>query len=135
MRNFSQKIFTDRYATSINMDLADWYLTFAAEERERQAQRKEMKKEFQADVLEMGDTPLLCCPEDHRCKRSCKADKTLCRLCELPVCFECQLCLQRKQLSPMGLMNDNFIGFLDPWVYETDITWMEKRSPVPSGRA
>ena len=34
MRNFSQKIFTDRYATSINMDLADWYLTFAAEERE-----------------------------------------------------------------------------------------------------
>ena len=36
MRNFSQKIFTDRYATSINMDLADWYLTVAAEERERQ---------------------------------------------------------------------------------------------------
>ena len=73
----------------------------------------------------LQETPLLCCPEDHRCKRSCKADKTLCRLCELPVCLECQLCLQRKQLSPMGLMDDNFIGFLDPWIYETDITWME----------
>ena len=56
--------FTDCYATSINMDLADWYLTFAAEERDRQAQWKDMKKEYQADVLEMDDRPLLCCPED-----------------------------------------------------------------------
>jgi len=28
-------------------------------------------------------------------------------------------------------MNDNFIGFLDPWVYETDITWMEKTVATP----
>ena len=83
----------------------------------------------------LQETPLLCCPEDHRCKRGCKAAQTLCRFCELPVCLECQLCLQKKQLSPMGLMNDNFIGFLDPWVYETDITWMEKLWRLRSGLA
>ena len=95
----------------------------------------EMNEKYQADVLEMGKTPLLCCPEDQKCKRSCKSDKTLCRFCELPVCLECQICLQKKQLSPMGLMNDNFIGFLDPWVYETDITWMEKLWRLRSGPA
>ena len=94
-----------------------------------------MNEKYQADVLEMGKTPLLCCPEDHKCKISCKSDKTLCCFCELPVCLECQICLQKKQLSPMGLMNDNFIGFLDPWVYETDITWMEKLWRLRSGPA
>ena len=31
----------------------------------------------------------------------------------------------------MGLVNDNFIGFLDPWIYEADITWMEKAVATP----
>ena len=57
--------------------------------------------------------------------------KTLCSSCELPVCMECQLCLQKNQLSPMGLLNDNFIGFLGPWIYEADITWMEKTVATP----
>ena len=56
-------------------------------------------------------------------------------MCELPVCYDCQLCLLQKQVSPMGLMNDNFIGFLDPWTYETDITWMEKLWRLRSGPA
>ena len=103
--------------------------------REREMERQRVVRVYHADVLEIGGTFLLCCPEDHKCKTSCKADKTLCRLCELPVCLECQLCLQKKQLSPMGLMNDNFIGFLDPWVYETDITWMEKLWRLRSGPA
>ena len=135
MRNFSQETFLERYATSINMNLADWELRWAEDVRAREAERKEMKEKYQADVLEMGDKPLLCCPEDHRCKGNCKAAKTLCGNCELPVCLECQICLQKKQLSPMGLMNDNFISFLDPWVYETDITWMEKLWRVRSGLA
>ena len=75
MRNFSQEIFKERYATSINMDLADWELRWAEDVRAREAELKEMKEKYQADVLEMGDKPLLCCPEDHRCKGSCKADK------------------------------------------------------------
>ena len=126
MRNLSQDIFRERYATSSDTDFADWELIWAPEQRAREAQLKEINEKYQADVLEMGKTLLLCCPEDQKCKRSCKAEKTFCRFCELPVCLECQICLQKKQLSPMGLMNDNFIGFLDPWIYETDITWMEK---------
>ena len=26
----------------------------------------------------------------------------------------------------MGLMNDNFVGYLDPWIYQADITWMDE---------
>ena len=91
-----------------------------------------MKKHYQPDVLDMGTTtPLLCCPEDHRCTHGCKTAHTLCRSCELPVCLECQVCLQSTQVSPMGLINDNFIGFLDPRIYEADITWMEKTVATP----
>ena len=79
----------------------------------------------------MQQEPLLCCPEDHRCKGSCKEDRTLCRFCDLPVCAECQIFLQKKPLSPMALLNDNFIGFLDPWIYEADVTWMEKTVATP----
>ena len=36
----------------------------------------------------------------------------------------CQLYLQNNQNSSMGLTNDNFVGYLGPWIYENDITWM-----------
>ena len=41
------------------------------------------------------------------------------------------ICLQQKLLSPMGLLNDNFIGFLDLWIYEADITWAQKPVATP----
>ena len=116
-------------------DFAEWQLRWAPQERARESERQRIGKNYQADVLEVGEIRLLCCPEDHRCKGSCRANKTFCRMCELPVCLECQICLQKKQLSPMGLMNDNFIGFLDPWIYDTDITWMEKLWRLRSGPA
>ena len=103
-------------------DFAEWQLHWAQEQIEREQEYKRLGEEYQADVLEMKKTPLLCCPEDHRCKGSCRANKTLCRMCELPVCVDCQYALQRNQLSPTGLMDDNFIGFLDPWIYQADIT-------------
>ena len=31
----------------------------------------------------------------------------------------------------MGLVNDNFVGYLDPWIYQNDITWMEKTVATP----
>ena len=31
----------------------------------------------------------------------------------------------------MGLMNDNFMGFLVPWIYQADITWMEQTVATP----
>ena len=116
-------------------DFAEWQLRWAPEQHARELERQRIKKNYQPDMLEREKTLLLYCPEDHRCKGSCRANKTLCRMCELPVCVDCQYALQRKQLSPMGLMNDNFIGFLDPWIYQADITWMEKLWRLRSGPA
>ena len=31
----------------------------------------------------------------------------------------------------MAIVNDNFIGYVDPWIYEADITWMEKTVATP----
>ncbi len=31
----------------------------------------------------------------------------------------------------MGLINDNFIGYLDAWIYQNEITWMEKTVATP----
>ena len=28
-------------------------------------------------------------------------------------------------IAPMSLVNDNFHGYLDSWLYQNDITWME----------
>ena len=105
MKNFSQDIFQERCRISEDTKFfAEWELRWAPEQIQRETELREKKdpeEPHQPDVLEMGqETPLLCCPEDHRCPKSCKAAKTLCRYCELPVCLECQMCLQQKQLSP-----------------------------------
>ena len=31
----------------------------------------------------------------------------------------------------MALVNDNFVAYLDPWIYEQDITWIEKTVATP----
>ena len=31
----------------------------------------------------------------------------------------------------MALISDNFVGYLDPWLYQADITWMEKTVAAP----
>ena len=74
---------------------------------------------------------LICCPEDQICMRTCQNDKKLCLECRIPICANCRYCLTKNQLSPMGLVNDNFVGYLDPWIYEHDITWMEKTVAKP----
>ena len=88
-----------------------------------------------AACVDMGNNDLLCCPEDQFCQRKCKPAKKLCYECQIPICASCRYCLRQNQLSPMALMNENFVGYLDPWIYPADITWMEKQSPLPSGLA
>ena len=83
-------------------DFAEWQLHWAQEQIEREEEFKTLGEGHQAAVFEMKKTLLLCCPEDHRCKGNCKAAKTLCRMCELPVCVDCLYALQRKQVSPMA---------------------------------
>ena len=31
----------------------------------------------------------------------------------------------KNTIAPMSLVNDNFHGYLDSWLYQNDITWME----------
>ena len=67
-------------------------------------------------------TPVLCCPEDQTCRFDCKALGLLCPLCEVPICRECQLVLQQNKIIPHGLINDNWYGYLQSWVYEVGVT-------------
>ena len=79
----------------------------------------------------LRDIPLLCCPEDHRCRHSCSELKLLCRSCEIPVCKECQHGLQNNEIVPIALSNDNWYGYVERWIYENDVTWMEKTCATP----
>ncbi len=35
------------------------------------------------------------------------------------------------ELLPRSLMNDNGFGYVDPWIYENNVTWMEKACASP----
>ena len=39
--------------------------------------------------------------------------------------------MQKNQIIPEGISNDNFIGYLDNWIYEVGVTWMEKTVSSP----
>ena len=34
----------------------------------------------------------------------------------------------------MGFINDSLVGHFDPWIYNSDITWMSKTLPFPYWR-
>ena len=43
------------------------------------------------------------------------------------MCRECKLLLQKNNtIIPKGLANDNWIGYVDAWIYRNEVTWMEK---------
>ena len=73
---------------------------------------------------------LICCPEDVQCERT-HAEKTLCLHCKVPICKTCQVLLESKKIVPTGLCNDNWIGYLQAWVYEVGVTWMERTVATP----
>ena len=83
-------IFAERYQQAgtplaTGVDFTEWQLEWVPEQEEIELGRQRAGKEYQPDVVEMGETPFLCCPQDHGCEKSCKADKTLCRMCEIPI--------------------------------------------------
>ena len=84
------------------------------------------------DLKHLQNTPILCCPEDHRCStRDCVEQKTLCPSCKIPVCRSCRMLLHENVIVPQGLMNDNYNGFLESWIWEQRVTWMEKTVSSP----
>ena len=82
----------------------------------------------------MEGVALMCCPEDQLYQRICKVTQKLCYDCQIPICASCRYCLTQNVCSPMALLTDNFIGYIDPWIYEADITWMERTVATLSGR-
>ena len=130
MRNFSQQIFEERYGRPA---LAEWHLQWHDDVRNLATPDPKTRKSQYPDILEMqGEGKgLICCPEDQICMRSCQNDKKLCLQCRIPICADCRYCLTKNQLSPTGWVNDNFVGYFDPWIYEHDITWMEKTVATP----
>ena len=133
-KNFSMDLFSKRYRKSgsplafsgnnhRNADFTDWQLWLHPDVRE--------EAELVADL---GATPLICCPEDQACEQGCKDYGYMCRRCRIPVCRECQLLLKANEVIPKGLANDNWIGYVEQWIYDNEVTWMEKRCPRNTGR-
>ena len=83
------------------------------------------------DLQHLSTTSLLCCPEDHRCKHTCVAEERLCASCEIPVCLTCRLALQENKVVPIGLMNDNWYGYVHRFIYEQQVTRMEMTCATP----
>ena len=130
MRNFSQQIFEERYGRPA---VEEWHLQWHDDFMKLATPDPKTHKSRYPDILSMQGEGrgLICCPEDQICRRTCPIDKRLCLECRIPICADCRFCLTKNQLSPMSLVNDNFVGYLDPWIYEHDITWMEKTVATP----
>ena len=39
--------------------------------------------------------------------------------------------MQKGIKSPTALTNDNWIGYVEPWIYDQEVTWMEKTVASP----
>ena len=137
-KNFSMDLFTERYrqsgsplafsgSSSRNADFTDWQVWLHPQVRaEAEGSLLRDAHIYSEDVLDLDATALICCPEDQVCEQGCEVDKFICRRCQIPVCRECQLVLQRNEVIPKGLANDNWIGYVEQWIYDNEVTWMEK---------
>ena len=84
-----------------------------------------------AEVQELRKEGQLYCPEGHTCKHGYHHHRRFCLECQVPVCTTCRLCLSQNMKSPVSLANDNWIGYVQDWVYEQEVTWMEKTVASP----
>ena len=83
-------------------------------------------------VEEMTHTSILCCPEDHKCSgESCVGDGHLCPHCKVPVCRTCRVKMQENEIGPEMLINDNWISYIQDFIYQAKVTWMEKTVTSP----
>ena len=89
------------------------------------------KIEFEDEADELRKEGLLCCPEDYICTQGCHNDKKLCLKCQIPMCKDCRLCMRNNKKSPVASTNDNWVGYAQNWIYEQEVTWMEKTVSSP----
>ena len=83
------------------------------------------------DLEQLSHTTLLCCPEDQMCENNCQSRGYICPRCKVPICNVCVAALTANEIIPQGLINDNFQGYIQPWIYATGVTWMEKTVSSP----
>ena len=145
-KNLSMEIFTQRYRqfssplayighSHRNADFSDWQLWLHPDVMNALSDTSGTAPvQYSVDVRELQHIALLCCPEDHRCVKDCVSNvskKLLCASCQLPVCRHCQIALQKNEIVEIGLCNDNWYGYVDRWIYENNVTWMEKTCATP----
>ena len=146
VKNFSMAEFTRRYRKSeapladpgsrtgdvVGPDFTDWQLKLHVQYMQLLTKSMDHTKEISwKDLQQLSHTSLLCCPEDHICENGCKEHGYLCPSCKVPVCRECWMELTANKIIPQALINDNFQGFIQPWIYEIGVTWMEKTVSSP----
>lgn len=83
------------------------------------------------DLRELAKSFLICCPEDTHCTWEKHDPAMLCLRCRFPLCKTSQLELTSGAIIPAGLANDNWYGYVQEWIYKTEVTWMEKTVASP----
>jgi hypothetical protein len=97
----------------VTPDFTDWQLWIHAELFQK---RSDIVKGLR--YLHDGNIPLLCCPEDHECEDGCVEQKRLCRYCRIPICARCREAMYRNEIPAMALMNENWQGYIQQWIYD-----------------
>ena len=122
-------------ADVVSPNFDDWQLCIHPEWFARLKNTVEKKPLSSASIdaiVELAKSSLLCCPEDHQCVHAdCVRDRYLCPQCKVPICRSCQLFLQQNSVGPEMLINDNWIGYIEDFIYQKEVTWMEKTVTSP----
>ena len=145
---FSMSSFSERYAASgsplavvgnlsgsdvASPDFSQWQVTLHPNLKQL------LLENFSGDVPvrwkeidALKSTSLLCCPEDQKCcNEECVKNGYLCPQCKVPICTTCRMHLQDNEIGPQMLINDNWIGYIESWIHEAQVTWMEKTVTSP----
>ena len=141
VKNFSMEQFTQRYRQSgsplalrgsgsvdlCSPDFSDWQLQLHPQYMDLlAASPKQFRGIALGDLEQLSRSMFLCCPEDQYCDGDCVAQKVLCHRCRILVCRLCSQLLTSNAIIPQGLINDNWQEYIQSWIYEVGVTWMEK---------
>ena len=93
--------------------------------------------EWKRSTLRNGrNEEVMCNPEDVIRSLHCRHDEnSVCSRCQIPFCRECRRLTTQNQKIPKALTNDNFIGYMNRYLVEHSVTWLEATiaSPVFTG--
>ena len=127
--NMLRSKFMERFANPANDTDAPWQHSdiLDADNSEWQRTLKTKKPFPRIDRV-------MCCPEDARPCPACKKNEDqLCEECEIPMCHGCEIaCRFSPHVIPMGLCNDNILGYATYLIAKYKVRWLEAAivSPV-----